>query len=88
MEDLLRKETLHQGSDSAADMACTDWQEQVDVLQASVKHLKGMIKNQCDMLALKGDSLEELKWAENDEWMKGFLNLRILKDQLLCKLHS
>src|SRR5258708_24182099 len=40
------------------------------------------------MLALKGDSLEELKWAENDEWMKGFLNLHILKDQLLCKLHS
>src|SRR5258706_1104123 len=79
---------LHQGSDSAADMAHTDWQEQVDVLQASVKRLKGMIKNRCDMLALKGDSLEELKWAENNEWMKGFLNLCILKDQLLHKLHS
>src|SRR5258708_37202436 len=45
LEDLLRKETLHQGSDSAADMACTDWQEEDDVLQASVKCLKGMIKN-------------------------------------------
>ncbi len=63
-------------------------QRSVDVLQASVKCLKGMIKNQCDMLALKGDSLEELKQAENDEWMKGFLNLCILKDQLLCKLCS
>src|SRR5258705_9384843 len=88
LEDLLRKEMLHQGSDSAADMVHADWQEQVDVLQASVKCLKGMIKNQCDMLALKGDSLEELKRAENDEWMKGFLNLHILKDQLLCKLRS
>src|SRR5260370_31276695 len=88
LEDLLRKEMLHQGSDSAADMACADWQEQVDVLQASVKRLKGMIKNRCDMLALKGDSLEELKRAENDEWMKGFLNLHILKDQLLRKLCS
>ncbi len=88
MEDLLGKETLHQGLDSAADMVCADWQEQVDVLQASVKHLKGMIKNRCDMLALKGDSLEELKQAENNEWMKGFLNLHILKDQLLHKLHS
>ena len=40
------------------------------------------------MLALKGDSLEELKWAENDEWMKGFLNLHILKDQLLHCTHK
>src|SRR5260221_2309519 len=88
LEDLLRKETLHQGSDSAADMVCTDWQEQVDVLQASVKCLKGMIKNKCDMVGVSGDTLEELKWAENDEWMKGFLNLHILKDQLLCKLRS
>src|SRR5258707_6647491 len=40
------------------------------------------------MHAWKGDSLEELKCAENDEWMKGFLNLYILKDQLLCKLIS
>src|SRR5258706_12417400 len=79
---------LHQGSDSAADMARADWQEQVDVLQASVKCLKGMIKNRCDMLALKGDSLEELKQAGNNEWMKGFLNLRILKDKLLPKLRS
>ena len=88
LEDLLGKETLHQGLDSAADMVHAAWQEQVDVLQASVKCLKGMIKNQCDMLALKGDSLEELKWAENDEWMKGSLNLHILKDQLLHKLCS
>jgi len=45
LEDLLGKEMLHQGSDSAGDMVHTDWQEQVDVLQASMKHLKGMIKN-------------------------------------------
>src|SRR5260370_38019970 len=56
LEDLLRKQTLPQGSDSAADMAHADWQEQCDVLQASVKCPECMIQNRCDMLALKGDS--------------------------------
>ncbi len=88
MEDLLSKEMLHQGLDSVVDMVPADWQEQVDVLQASVKCLKNMIKHRCDILSLEGDSLEELKWAESDEWTKGFLNLCILKDQLLWKLHS
>ncbi len=45
LEDLLEMETLHKWSDPAADMVHADWQEQVDVLQALVKCLKGMIKN-------------------------------------------
>src|SRR5258708_16674104 len=40
LEDLLRKEMLHQGSDSAADMLHADWQQPVDFLPPSVTRPK------------------------------------------------
>src|SRR5258705_11765113 len=40
LEDLLRKEMLHQGSDSPADMAHTNSKGQVAVLQSSCKCFK------------------------------------------------
>src|SRR5258707_12179602 len=53
LENLLRKEMLHKGPDSAADMAHADWQEQVDVLQASAKCRRGMLKIRWASVALR-----------------------------------
>src|SRR5260221_5352584 len=47
LEDLLRKETLHQGSDSAADMACAGCSGLGDSVHGLRKWLKGRLKKRC-----------------------------------------
>ncbi|KAF8326594.1 uncharacterized protein EI90DRAFT_2929882 [Cantharellus anzutake] len=76
------------GSDSVAELLLADWQECVDVLDSSIARLRSSVEKATKELQAKDDTHEELKKAEKDVWANGFLNLRVLRDQLLRKLRA
>ena len=63
-----------------------EWQEHVDVLRTTIKWLTKQIDDKCSTLNAKDDSHIELWKAEKNGWAIRFANLRVLKEQLLCKL--
>ena len=56
------------------------------MLRTAIKQLTKQIDDKCSTLNAKDDSRIELQKAEKNGWAIGFVNLRVLKEQLLCKL--
>ena len=69
-------------------LVCVEWQEHVDMLCTAIKWLTKQIDDKCSTLNAKDDSCIELRKAEKNGWAIRFVNLCVLKEQLLCKLRA
>ena len=86
LQDL--KDNKPTGSDPVDGLLLADWQEQVDILESSIRQLKQEVEKGTAELCAKDATYKELKKVELDAWANGFLNLHALRDHLLRKLHA
>ena len=92
LQEHILKELIEEGEglgevvDSATNLAQIEWQESVDILCTSIKQLWARIMEGCQELNARDESRAELLKVEKDKWTNGFMNLHVLRDQLLRKL--